>query len=80
MYDDPNTLIHRNGFGGRGRIAEDGPSSQGKTSRTRTPKFDDTIYAIRQDVGIGGEEEEEEERGRGAGRNSGELSILHVAS
>ena len=74
------TVIHSNEFAGSGRN-EEGP--QEKTSRTRTPKFDDTIYAIRPDVGFGGgaaadeEEEEEEERNRAAG-NTGEWPSEHL--
>ena len=56
---------------------EEGPP--GKTSRTRTPKFDDTIYAIRQDVGFGGGAAAEEEVERnGAADNTGEWPSEHL--
>ncbi|CAI8038476.1 SHC-transforming protein 4 [Geodia barretti] len=76
IYDDPSTVIHSNGFAGRGRNEE---GAQGKASRTRTPKFDDTIYAIRPDVGFGGgaAAEEEEER-NGAAGNTGEWPSEHL--
>ena len=73
MYDDLNTVIRSNGVRGHGGRFEEQP--QGKASRTRTPKFDDTIYAIRQDMGLGREEEEEEEEeSGGAAGNMSEFS------
>ena len=78
IYDDPSTVIHSNGFAGRGRNEE---GAQGKTSQTRTPKFDDTIYAIRPDVGFGGgaaAEKEEEEEMNGAAGNTGEWPSEHL--
>ena len=67
LYDDPNSIIMPNGVGDR---------YQNQTPpKTRTPKFDDTIYAIRHDIGL---EEEEEDGARGATGDMGELVHTHT--
>ena len=68
VYDDPNSIIMPNGVGDR---------YQNQTPpKTRTPKFDDTIYAIRHDIGL--EEEEEEDGARGATGDMSELVHTHT--
>ena len=65
VYDDPNTIINTN------NSSNSVPNTQYETPtepippplpalhnpRSHTPKFDDTIYAMRQDVQLEGDEE-----------------------
>ena len=63
VYEDPNDIRvpHINGTS-RGVVPVnlyDTPADpqQPSGSHTRTPRFDDTIYAVRRDMGLEGEEE-----------------------
>lgn len=75
-YDDPiNVVPHINGTSGgvipgnHYEIPDDA-----RQSHSRTPKFDDTIYAMRQDVGL----EEDGGETDGATRNMGKPLLLGI--
>ena len=72
VYDDPNTIISANGVSRNSvPINQYEAPTEPRKSRSRTPKFDDTIYAIRRDVGLE-EEEGGEEMDDGAAGNMSE--------